>query len=151
MALVIGQLLNGKPIIDVTVADALPQPSEVSPTSDNNSFEIRHYRALLDTGADITCLCDNVVRECRIRQSGFIRMVGGLGPSLHATHIVRVGIITGNMIEPNSSVRGLFQLEALEAAAIRENSWFDIILGTDVLSQHEISFTRGGGFRLELF
>ena len=151
MPQVIGQLLNGKPIIDVTIADALPQPLEVNPASSFNPFQFREYKALLDTGADITCLCDNVVRECRIRQSGFIRMVGGLGPSLHATHIIRVGIVTGDMIQPDKAPRGIFQLEPLEAAAIRENGWFDIIIGTDVLRNHELTLTRGGGFRLGLF
>lgn len=151
MALVIGQLIDGKPIIDVTVADALPSPVVVSPQSAPATYAVRQFRALLDTGADLTCLCDNVVRECGLRQAGFIRMVGGQGPSLHTTHIVRVGIVTGNMVEPDGVPRSIFQLEPLEAAAIRENGWFDIIIGTDVLRQHELAFTRGGGFRLELY
>lgn len=151
MPQVIGQLLSGKPIVDVTIADALLRPLEVSSDSSVNPFTIRQYRALLDTGADITCVCDNVVRECQLRQSGFIRMVGGVGPSLHSTHIIRVGIVTGNMVEPNVSLRSIFQLEPLEAAAIRENGWFDIIIGTDILRNHELTLTRGGGFRLELF
>lgn len=151
MALVIGQLVNGKPIIDVTVADVLPAPIGVERTSGSTPFQIKNYRALLDTGADVTCLCDNVVRECRLGQAGFIRMVGAVGPSLHATHIVRLGVVTGDMVAPDSGIRGIFQLDPLEAAAIRENNWFDIIVGTDVISQHELTLTRGGGFRFELF
>jgi hypothetical protein len=34
----------------------------------------------------------------------------------------------------------------MEAAAIRPNRWFDIIIGTDVISQHELRLTKGGGF-----
>lgn len=151
MAQVIGRLIDGKPLVDVTVADALPFPPEVSAYGSTSAFAVRHYRALLDTGADISCVCDNVVRECRLRQAGFIRMVGAVGPSLHATHIVRVGIVTGNMEDPDDGPRGLFQLDALEASAIRENQWFDLILGTDVLREHEFALTRGGGFKLSLF
>lgn len=152
MPQVSGTLIEGKPLIYVTVAEALPAPPEVAAESTPVQFQVHQYKALLDTGADITCLCGNVVRECRLRPHGFIRMVGGLGPSLHDTHIVRLGIVCEHSNEPgfNNEARGLYQLEPVEAAAIRENRWFDIIIGTDILSQHELRFTRGGGFVLEL-
>jgi hypothetical protein len=41
---------------------------------------------------------------------------------------------------------GLYQLEPLEAVAIRENRWFDVIIGTDIISQYELRLTKGGGF-----
>lgn len=149
MAQVTGRLIEGKPIVEVTLADALPRPQEVgfqgSPT-----FNVRPYRALLDTGADITCLCDHVVSECKLKQVGFEKMVGALGASLHETYIVRIGILTGDTSD-DSSERGLFQLEPLEAPCIRDNQWFDILIGTDVLAHHEFSLTRGGMFRLSLF
>jgi hypothetical protein len=145
MPQVTGTLFEGKPLIQVTVADALPAPPAVSPQTDITPFSIRPYKALLDTGADITCLCDNVIEECRLRPYGFIRMVGSVGPSLHDTHIIRLGILCGDEAlggEP----RSLYQLEAQEAAAIRANRWFDIIIGTDIISQHELRLTKGGGF-----
>ena len=152
MPLVSGTLVEGKPLIYVTVADALPAPPEVSAQSNPISFQVHHYKALLDTGADITCLCDNVVRDCSLQLHGFIRMVGGVGPSLHDTHIVRLGILCENAAEPGfqNETRSLFQLEPIEAAAIRENRWFDIIIGTDILSQHELRLTKGGGFVFDL-
>jgi len=147
-----GTLFEGKPLIQVTIADALPAPPSVSPQTDITPFPIRHYRALLDTGADITCVCDNVIRECRLRPYGFVRMVGGLGPSLHDTHIIRLGIVCGDNSDlgPSDEPRGLYQLEPQEAAAIRENRWFDVIIGTDIISQHELTLTKGGGFRFVL-
>lgn len=151
MAQVIGRLTEGKPIIEITLADAIPAPLEVSPDSAPVQFSVRHYRALLDTGADITCLCDHVVQECRLRPYGFERMVGALGPSLHSTYIVKIGIVCGDQDDPDRADRGLFQLEPLESAVIRDNQWFDLIIGTDVLSQHEFTLTRGGGFHLKLF
>lgn len=151
MAQVIGLLTEGKPLIDITLADAMPVPPDLAPQSSSSPFRIRPYRALLDTGADITCLCDHVVAECGLRPYGFERMIGALGPSLHQTYIVRIGILWGDQTEPNAADRGLFQLEPLEAAVIRDNAWFDLIIGTDVLSQHEFTLTRGGGFRLALF
>lgn len=151
MALVSGRLTEGKPLVDVTLASALPTPVAVTAKTASSSFAVRPYRALLDSGADITCLCDHVVAECRLRPYGFERMVGAVGPSLHQTYIVRIGIVFGNQDDPNAAERGLFQLEPLEAAAIRDNQWFDLIIGTDVLSKHEFTLTRGGGFKLELF
>lgn len=151
MALVSGLLTEGKPLIEITLADATPVPAALSPLGTNSTFQIRPYRALLDTGADITCLCDHVVAECRLRPYGFERMIGALGPSLHQTYIVRIGILCGDQSDPGAADRGLFQLEPLEAAVIRDNQWFDLIIGTDVLSHHEFTLTRGGGFKLTLF
>lgn len=150
MALVTGRLTKGKPIIEVTLADALPTAGRVEPQVQAHAFNIRPFRALLDTGADVTCVCDHVVADCRLRAHGFMRMIGALGPSLHTTCIVRVGIVCGDQQGGDEAARGLFQLEPLEAAQIRDNSWFDVLIGTDVLSQHEFTLTKGGGFRLLL-
>ena len=50
-----------------------------------------------------------------------------------------------------SNHRSLYQLPAaLEAAEIGANKWFDLIIGMDVISQHEFNFTKGGGFRFKL-
>lgn len=151
MAQVIGKLIEGKPIVEITLADALPAPPGIVSHGLDNAFKVHPFRALLDTGADITCLCDHVVSECRLKPYGFERMIGALGPSLHATYIVRIGILCGDQSDPDATARGLFQLEPLEAAVIRDNQWFDIIIGTDVLANHEFTLTRGGGFRLDLF
>jgi hypothetical protein len=151
MALVIGRLTEGKPIVEITLSDATPAPSELMSQAAHLSFSIRPYRALLDTGADITCLCDHVVHECKLRPYGFERMIGALGPSLHQTYIVRIGVLYGDQDDPNAADRGLFELEPLEAAVIRDNQWFDLIIGTDVLSRHEFTLVRGGGFKLTLF
>lgn len=151
MARASGILIEGKPLVEITLADATPSPGIVGPQAPQSSFNVRHYRALLDTGADITCLCDHVVAECKLRPYGFERMMGALGPSLHQTYIVRIGILCGDAHDRSSMAgRGLFQLEPLEAAVIRDNQWFDLIIGTDVLSQHEFTMTKGGGFRLDL-
>lgn len=148
MPQVSGTLFEGKPLIHVTVADALPAPPVVGPQSSPVSFSVHQFRALLDTGADITCLCDNVIRECRLRVAGRMRMVGAVGPSLHDTHIVRLGILCGEVHDhgPGNHMSGLYQLEPIEAVAIRENRWFDVIIGTDIISQHELRLTKGGGF-----
>lgn len=150
MPRVIGTLIEGKPLIQVTIADALPAPQEVSSQPSPAIFSVHHYRALLDTGADITCLCDNVIRDCQLRPYGFIRMIGASGPSLHDTHIVRLGILCGDDTGRGDEPRSLYQLEPQEAAAIRENRWFDVIIGTDIIFQHELTLTRGGGFRFTL-
>ncbi|MEO0462542.1 MAG: hypothetical protein AAF127_05390 [Pseudomonadota bacterium] len=151
MAQVTGTLIEGKPIVDITLADALPAPPEVSSVSEVNSFSVRQYRALLDTGADITCICEHAVRESGLKQYGFERMIGAVGPSLHETYIVKIGILLGDSDDADRLINGLFQLEPLVAAKIKDNKWFDLIIGTDILRNHEFALTRGGGFRLELF
>ena len=145
-----GQLFDGKPIIDITLADALPAPAEVDPFSRTAELNLREYRALLDTGADITCVCKHVVTDMGLRSVGYERMIGATGPSLHATYLVGIGIILSQGVD-DSNQRGIFQLEPLVAAEIKSNQWFDLIIGTDILANHEFSLTRGGGFRLKLF
>lgn len=148
-----GLLCEGKPLIEVTIADAMPIPGEVSPQATHISFSLRPYRALLDTGADITCVCDHVIAECKLRPYGFLRMIGGLGPSLHTTHIVRLGILCDDQNDFEGQLdagKSLFQLDPLEAAAIRDNQWFDVLIGTDIIAQHELTLTKGGGFRFTL-
>jgi hypothetical protein len=47
--------------------------------------------------------------------------------------------------------RTLYQIPGEHIAAeIRANSWFDLIIGMDIIAQHELNFTRGGGFRFKL-
>lgn len=146
-----GLLRDGKPIIQVALSDAVPSPSAVTPLSVGSAtFPLRTYRALLDTGADITCICDSVVRECRLRQYGLTMVTGGAGDNRHATHIVQLGIWCEDPHdfegEPQVT-RTLYQLpEPVEAISIRDNRWFDIIIGTDIIAQHELRLTKGGGF-----
>lgn len=149
-----GRLVEGKPLIEVAVARVAPATAVVAPILSPPTHLVRHYRALLDTGADITCLCDHVVRECSLEQHGFIMMTGGAGSNRHTSHIVHLGIWCEDEtdFEGQAEVtRTLFQLpEPIEAAAIRDNRWFDVIIGTDLISQHEFRLTKGGGFVFDL-
>lgn len=149
MAQVTGLLIEGKPIVDITLADATPRPGTVTAQPAAQPFNVTPYRALLDTGADISCVCDHVVHERRLRAYGFERMIGANGPSLHTTYIVRIGIVCGDQTDATGP-KTLYQLEPVEACAIRDNRWFDVIIGTDILRQHEFALTKGGGFRLTL-
>lgn len=154
MAKITGSLLEGKPIIDIAVADAVPTPSSVSANPAPLVFPVRHYRALLDTGADVTCLCDHVVKEAGLRSYGMMQMRGGNGPSIHITYIVQIGIWCSEMADfegDDNETRSLFQLpDPYEAPAIRDNQWFDVIIGTDVLSKCDFHLRPGGAFTLTL-
>lgn len=154
MAQTTGFLLEGKPIIEIAIADAIPIPRSVVPQSTPLAFPIRPYRALLDTGADVTCLCDRVVKEARLSPSGIIHMIGGNGPSNHMTYIIQIGILCQEIIdfEGNGETnRTLFQLpDMYEAPCIRDNRWFDVIIGTDILKNYEFTLKKGGGFSLIL-
>lgn len=154
MPQITGSLLDGKPIVSVALSQALPVPSAVGPQVGSLNFDIREYRALIDTGADITCLCDHVVRECRLEPFGIINMTSGNGENRHMSHLIHLGIWCEEMSDfegQNDVKRTLYQLpDALVAASIRDNAWFDVIIGTDVISQHEFTLKKGGTFELNL-
>lgn len=149
MPLVQGSLFEGKPLIEVSVSQFIPNPKSVEPTAVTPVFEVGHYRALLDTGADITCLSSHVAAELKLKQSGLIRLIGGSGPNLHPSFMINIGFwLSSEQNSPNS----IFQLpEPTEAAAITPNAWFDVLIGTDILKHHELRFMRGGAFELQLF
>ncbi len=154
MPQITGFLLSGKPIVSVALASAVPMPEQVGPASLAPEFNVREYRALLDTGADITCLCNNVIRDCKLPPFGIINMTSGKGESLHDSHLVHLGVWCKEIEEFEGETevkRFLYQLpKELVAAAITENSWFDVIIGTDILIDHEFALYRGGAFKLVL-
>ena len=154
MPQITGSLLNGKPIVSVALTDAVPRPHDVGPRAVDFAFPVREYRALLDTGADITCLCDHVIQECSLRPFGLINMTNGNGNNSHMSHILHLGVWCEEIsdFEGQPEVkRTLFQLpDALQAAAIRNNSWFDVIIGTDIISQHQLTMMKGGKFNFTL-
>lgn len=149
-----GTLLRGKPLVEVAVAKALPRPDAVSAVSQSPSFSVKHYRALLDTGADITCLCDHVAAECALEPYGLVMMTGSNGQNRHPSYIIHLGILCQEASDFEGQVETtttLFQLpEPFEAAAIRDNQWFDIIIGTDIIVQHELTLQKGGSFVFSL-
>lgn len=154
MAQITGLLSNGKPIITVALSEAVPHPTAVAPLAASLPFPLLEYRALLDTGADITCLCDRVVRENGLAPFGLINMTGGSGSNLHKSHLINLGVWCEDQADFEGQLevqKTLYQLpDPLVAAAIRDNSWFDIIIGTDVIAHHELSFLKGGRFTFTL-
>ena len=136
------------------MADAVPKPQAVSPSVSSVALNLRHYRALLDTGADITCVCDHVVRECGLQPFGLVNMTSGNGNNLHVSHLIELGIWCeehGDFEGAYEPTRSLFQLpEPLVAASIRDNGWFDLIIGTDIIFEHELKMLKGGKFEFKL-
>jgi hypothetical protein len=149
-----GSLFEGKPIISVAVTEAVPTPVSVGPQQEAVGFHIKEYRALLDTGADITCVLPHVVKECFLVSRGLITMTSGAGTYDHMSYLIRLGVWCDELIDIDGELevqRSLYQLPGEHIAAeIRANSWFDLIIGMDVISQHELNFTKGGGFRFKL-
>ena len=154
MPQITGSLFEGKPIIPVAVAEALPRISPVGPQQEPSGFHIREYRALLDTGADVTCVLPHVVRESFLVSRGLISMTSGSGTYDHMSYLIRIGVWCEEVVDVDGELdvrRTLYQIPGEHIAAeIRANSWFDLIIGTDIISQHELIFTKGGGFRFIL-
>lgn len=155
MPQITGSLFEGKPIISVAVTEAVPIPSPVGPQQEASQFHIREYRALLDTGADVTCVLPHVVRECFLVSRGLIPMTSGNGTYDHMSYLIRLGVWCEEVVDIDGERdvrRSLYQIPGNHIAAeIRTSSWFDLIIGMDLISQHELNFTRGGGFRFKLY
>ncbi len=141
-----GLLHNGKPIVQAAVAEAVPAPGAVVPTSSATSFELKTYRALLDTGADISAISHDVVCDFGLRRTGSMPIVSGSGSNLHQAYVIRLGIWCEQMGEFDGEgdlTRTLYQLpQPLQVIRIAANAWFDIIIGTDVIGQHELRVKR---------
>ena len=154
MPQITGSLFEGKPIVSVAVAEALPQSFSVSPRQPAPEFHLREYRALLDTGADITCVLPHVVRDCFLVSRGLVDMASGNGTFNHMSYLIRLGIWCEKVVEVDGEMdveRTLYQLPGEHIAAeIRANAWFDVIIGMDLISQHQLTFTKGGGFQFDL-
>lgn len=154
MPQITGSLFEGKPIVSVAVAEAMPQASPVEPQQGAPSIHLREYRALLDTGADITCVLPHVVRECFLVSRGLVDMTSGNGSFNHMSYLIRLGIWCEKVVEVDGELdveRTLYQIPGEHIAAeIRSNSWFDVIIGMDIISQHSLNFTKGGGFQFNL-
>ena len=154
MPQITGSLFEGKPIISVAVAEALPKLSHVTAQPESLGFHLREYRALLDTGADVTCVLPHVVKQSFLVSRGLISMTSGSGTYDHMSYLIRLGVWCEEVIDVDGELevqRTLYQIPGEHIAAeIRANSWFDLIIGMDIISQHELSFTKGGGFRFRL-
>jgi hypothetical protein len=154
MPQITGSLFEGKPIVSVAVSEALPVPVAVGPQQDAPGFHIKEYRALLDTGADITCVLPHVVKESFLVSRGLVAMTSGAGTYDHMSYLIRLGIWCEEAVDVGGDIeiqKTLYQLPGDHIAAeIRTNSWFDLIIGMDIISQHELIFTKGGMFRFKL-
>jgi hypothetical protein len=154
MPQITGSLFEGKPIISVAVAEALPNISAVGPQLNPASFHIKEYRALLDTGADITCVLPRVAKDSFLVSRGLISMTSGSGTYDHMSYLITLGVWCEDEVDIDGEVevrRSLYQIPGQHIAAeIRANSWFDLIIGMDIISQHELNFTKGGGFCFKL-
>jgi hypothetical protein len=148
------RLFQGKPIIKIAVTTAVPIPDAVTPILEPRNFQIQEYRALIDTGATITCLCQNVVKQERLKSYGMTQMFGANGPSIHLTYLVNIGVWCSELVdfEGNGEIsRSLYQIpETIEAPIINPNQWFDVIIGTDILKNCEFHLKMGGEFTLSL-
>ena len=152
MVQVTGTLSNGKPIIDVSISRALSYDQSLIPLYSKPVLPLRPYRALIDTGADITCICDQVVKDVGLKAHAMTSMTGANGRSTHRVFMVNVSIWCSTVSDfegQNLESRSLYQIEAVEAAEIRNNSWFDLIIGTDILSKFSFSLKKGGDFILD--
>lgn len=81
-------------------------------------------------------------------------MTNGRNTYDHMSYLIRLGVWCEKTVEVQGELeveRSLYQIPGAHIAAeIGTNSWFDLIIGMDIISQHELSFTKGGTFRFVL-
>jgi hypothetical protein len=147
-----GRLSDGKPIIDVVVVESIVSQPESDSAYTNLALPVRPYRALIDTGATISCVCKHVVKSMNLRPYGRIPMIGSTGQSFHKTYIVTLGLMYGweGQADYAPNPTSFYQIDPGEVAEIENNAWFDLIIGTDILTRFTFTLRKGGAFSLDL-
>ena len=81
-------------------------------------------------------------------------MTSGSGTYDHMSYLITLGVWCEHEVDVDGEIdtqRTLYQIPGEHIAAeIRANSWFDLIIGMDIISQHELNFIKGGGFVFKL-
>lgn len=155
MPLIRGDTGKGKPIVRVALISGIPNKAPVSGFSDGQKLQTLECRALLDTGADGTSVCATVARAAGLRYLGKRPVVGIGGQNYHRTWATRIGFFLDEQEteigNPLSSHGNLFVLqEPVLAVQIPDNSWFEVIIGRDILCKGTFIMRPNGSFELEL-
>ncbi|MEQ1494339.1 MAG: hypothetical protein ABL912_01075 [Novosphingobium sp.] len=155
MPLIRGDTGKGKPIVRVALISAMQSSEPISGSPSGSSLQTIECRALLDTGADGTSVCASVARVAGLRYLGKRPVVGIGGQNYHRTWATRIGFFLDEAAEeignPLSSHGNLFVLqEPVLAVQIPDNSWFEIIIGRDILCKGTFIMRPDGSFELDL-
>lgn len=142
-----GDCRTGKPVTDIVIAPILPEITSVQTVGSASKFDVTPLRALLDTGADGTSISSQVVQSHRLRNFGKRTVVGIGGPGKHNTW----GVFVGFLFQRDSDFEGdghhaqsLFMVpEAKLAVEIPTNSYFDVIIGRDILNMYDFRISKG--------
>ena len=153
MLVVQGKLDNRQAIVNIGVQRFAIEFSGVSYAQPVQSLSIASYRALLDTGAQRTCLTHRTIATEHLVRHGkrFIKNVHD--ENVHSLFWVRFGFwcTEGTMMGAQDSGNSYFGLDdPIEIINIADNDRFDAIVGMDILSRFDITFSKGGDFCVNL-
>ncbi len=148
-----GKLDNRQALIQIGVQRFSPDFASVAHTQPVPQMPIASYRALLDTGAQRTCLTYRTIAAEGLIRHGkrFIKNVHN--ENVHSLFMVRFGIWCSENADMGAqdSSNSYFGLEEpVEVINIADNDRFDAIVGMDVLSRFDVSFSRTGDFCINL-
>ncbi len=153
MLVVPGKLDNRQAIVNIGVQRFTVEFAGVSHIQPIPSLSIASYRALLDTGAQRTCLTYRTIAAEQLLRHGkkFIKNVHD--ENVHSLFWVRFGFwctegaLNGTQ-DTGNSYYGLD--DPVEVINIADNDRFDAILGMDILSRFDLTFSKTGDFCINL-
>lgn len=144
MPLIRGNTGGGKPLIRVALIPTLSKPSEVAAVGPGHPLNMLECRALLDTGADGMSVCKSVAQAADLRYYGKMPVVGIGGQNYHRTWVSHVGFFTEEGSTP------FVLAEPVLAVEIPDNSWFEVIIGRDILMKGTFIMRPSGEFEFDL-
>jgi hypothetical protein len=122
-----------------------------SATADNAS-ECALVTGLLDTGATGTGVRQDVIDRLQLGKRGRRRIFTANGDMVANEHLIRIGVYPGRFEHHPFDLSGIFPFvleRQLLAHSLHRNFSFELIIGMDVISQADLTVSRGGRCLLE--
>jgi hypothetical protein len=143
----IGQLHDGRVIIDVGLQSTSASIAAVSPIHTGVEIPIRKLKGLLDTGAQTTCIVPSVIKEVGLRSRGRVRLGNVSSIEYHRSFSLILGLWY-NYADPLGKVKevGYYSFQPILGCEFRQVVDFDVLIGMDLIRQGDLTIRKSGEF-----
>lgn len=153
MLAVRGRIENRQAILRIGFQPFVPETFGVQPEAFSVSVPVHEYSALIDTGAQRTCIGRSVIQKEGLRHHGKRAIQNVHGVERHYLYWVHLGFMCERLgaLSDREGGKSYYGLpDPLEVIDIADNSWFQAIIGMDVLSQCSLRIDADSTFSLIL-